>query len=65
MLRDQGAIISPSSLLVSESASLILPVHQAVDTAREILRGAGKIGTTGRGIGPAYEDSCSPSSPVW
>ena len=56
MLRDQGAIISPSSLLVSESASLILPVHQAVDTARETLRGAGKIGTTGRGIGPAYED---------
>ncbi|MEK9710547.1 MAG: adenylosuccinate synthase, partial [Alphaproteobacteria bacterium] len=39
-----------------ESAALILPVHQAVDAAREALRGAQKIGTTGRGIGPAYED---------
>ena len=56
ILRDQGVIISPSNLLVSESASLILPVHQAVDVAREALRGARKIGTTGRGIGPAYED---------
>ena len=56
ILRSQGAAISPASLLVSESAALILPVHQAVDAAREALRGAGKIGTTGRGIGPAYED---------
>jgi len=56
ILRGQGAAISPASLLVSESAALILPVHQAVDAAREALRGAGKIGTTGRGIGPAYED---------
>ena len=53
ILRDQGVAISPASLLVSESAALILPVHQAVDAAREALRGAGKIGTTGRGIGPA------------
>ena len=56
ILRDQGATITPQSLLVSESAALILPVHQAVDTAREAIRGSGKIGTTGRGIGPAYED---------
>ena len=56
ILRDQGVCISPSNLVVSESASLILPVHQAVDAARETLRGAAKIGTTGRGIGPAYED---------
>ena len=56
ILRSQGAAISPASLLVSESAALILPVHQAVDAAREASRGAGKIGTTGRGIGPAYED---------
>ncbi|MDB0016551.1 adenylosuccinate synthase [Alphaproteobacteria bacterium] len=56
ILRSQGAAISPASLLVSESAALILPVHQAVDAAREALRGADKIGTTGRGIGPAYED---------
>ena len=56
ILRDQGATITPQSLLVSESAALILPVHQAVDAAREAMRGSGKIGTTGRGIGPAYED---------
>jgi len=56
LLRSQGAEITPQTLLVSESAALILPVHQAVDAAREALRGAQKIGTTGRGIGPAYED---------
>ena len=56
ILRDKGAIITPQSLLVSESAALILPVHQAVDAAREAMRGNWKIGTTGRGIGPAYED---------
>ena len=56
LLRGQGADISPDSLLISESAALILPVHQAVDSAREAMRGKQKIGTTGRGIGPAYED---------
>ncbi len=56
VLRDLGTSITPASLIVSESASLILPVHQSVDAAREVLRGADKIGTTGRGIGPAYED---------
>ena len=56
LLRAQGADITPRTLLVSESAALILPVHQAVDAAREALRGEQKIGTTGRGIGPAYED---------
>ena len=56
LLRSQGADITPQTLLVSESAALILPVHQAVDAAREALRGEQKIGTTGRGIGPAYED---------
>ena len=56
LLREQGAQISPETLIVSDTAALILPVHQAVDHAREALRGAGKIGTTGRGIGPAYED---------
>ncbi len=48
-----------SRLLISESCPLILPFHVAVDHARETLRetsGAGKIGTTGKGIGPAYED---------
>ena len=56
LLRLQGAEITPQTLLVSDSAPLILPVHQAVDAAREALRGEQKIGTTGRGIGPAYED---------
>ena len=45
-----------SRLSVSEAATLILPYHVAIDQARERRRGAGKIGTTGRGIGPAYED---------
>ena len=56
LLRDQGAEISPDTLVVSDTAALILPLHQASDHAREAMRGAGKIGTTGRGIGPAYED---------
>ena len=56
LLRDQGAEISPDTLVVSDTAALILPRRQAVDHAREAMRGAGKIGTTGRGIGPAYED---------
>ena len=56
LLRSQGADITPQTLLVSDSAALILPVHKAVDAAREALRGEQKIGTTGRGIGPAYED---------
>jgi adenylosuccinate synthase len=43
-------------LLISESCTLILPVHVAIDQAREKARGAKAIGTTGRGIGPAYED---------
>ncbi len=55
-LRGQGASISPETFVVSESVTLILPIHQMVDHAREAIRGADKIGTTGRGIGPAYED---------
>ena len=55
-LQSQGVQISPVNLLLSETATLILPVHAQVDKAREVLRGSGKIGTTGRGIGPAYED---------
>ncbi len=43
-------------LFVSEACPLILPYHIAIDNAREIARGAKAIGTTGRGIGPAYED---------
>lgn len=46
-------------LRISEACPLILPVHAALDRARETRRGAGAIGTTGRGIGPAYEDKVS------
>lgn len=45
-----------SRLRISEACPLILPYHSALDNAREAARGAGKIGTTGRGIGPSYED---------
>src|SRR5215211_7132935 len=45
-----------SRLKISEACPLILPHHAALDHAREAAKGAGKIGTTGRGIGPAYED---------
>ena len=55
-IRDKGVFITPESLQVAENATLILPVHSAVDRAREEARGDAKIGTTGRGIGPAYED---------
>ena len=56
ILRSQGVEITPDNLIISDNVTLILPIHQKVDLAREALRGAGKIGTTGRGIGPAYED---------
>ena len=55
-LRGMGVSITPESLILAENATLILPVHSAVDRARELAKGAAKIGTTGRGIGPAYED---------
>ena len=55
-IREKGVDITPESLLVAENCPLILPLHGAVDRAREEARGASKIGTTGRGIGPAYED---------
>lgn len=45
-----------SRLLISEACALILPIHVAIDQAREKAKGAKAIGTTGRGIGPAYED---------
>jgi adenylosuccinate synthase len=48
-----------SRLKVSEACPLILPYHAALDRAREAARGAAKIGTTGRGIGPAYEDKAA------
>ncbi|WP_199553511.1 adenylosuccinate synthase [Sandaracinobacteroides hominis] len=55
-LREQGVKISPENLMVAESCPLILPFHRDLDALREDASGAGKIGTTRRGIGPAYED---------
>ena len=55
-VRAQGLDVTPQSLRIAENAALILPVHGAIDRAREVARGERKIGTTGRGIGPAYED---------
>ena len=52
----KGVKVTPGSLRVAENATLILPSHGQLDRAREEARGAYKIGTTGRGIGPAYED---------
>jgi adenylosuccinate synthase len=52
----QGVEISPDNLKIAENAALILPLHRELDQAREEARGKSKIGTTGRGIGPAYED---------
>jgi adenylosuccinate synthase len=55
-IRAKGVEISPENLIIAENAALILPVHSQLDTATEASRGKAKIGTTGRGIGPAYED---------
>jgi adenylosuccinate synthase len=55
-IRDQGVEITPANLQVSELCPLILPLHSELDGLREDASGAGKIGTTRRGIGPAYED---------
>jgi adenylosuccinate synthase len=52
----QGLKVTPENLRIAENVPLILPLHPALDKAREVARGAAKIGTTGRGIGPAYED---------
>jgi len=58
-LRQQGHLQDNGQLRISEQAHLIMPYHKAIDQARERMRGAGKIGTTGRGIGPTYEDKAA------
>jgi adenylosuccinate synthase len=55
-LTRKGVSIGPENLSLSEKAHLIMPYHKTVDTAREAAKGKDKIGTTGRGIGPCYED---------
>jgi adenylosuccinate synthase len=55
-LKEQGVAVSRENLRIAENATLILPLHRELDLIREAAAGASKIGTTGRGIGPAYED---------
>ena len=55
-LAGQGVAISPENLMIAENTPLILPVHSELDHSRESSNVVAKIGTTGRGIGPAYED---------
>ena len=55
-IREMGVDVSPANLRVADNAALILPLHGELDRLREDASGAAKIGTTGRGIGPAYED---------
>jgi len=58
-LASKGVDVSPDKLKVSEKAHLIMPYNKAVDHARERMKGDKKIGTTGRGIGPCYEDKAT------
>lgn len=55
-IRAQNIEINPDNLMIAENTPLILPIHGELDRAREIQNSIAKIGTTGRGIGPAYED---------
>ena len=55
-IKKQGIKVDSNNLIISESANLILPFHKHIDEIREDVAGKGKIGTTKRGIGPAYED---------
>ena len=55
-LKQSGYLQNPKQLMISDSATILLPFHKAIDAARETALSEGKIGTTGKGIGPAYED---------
>lgn len=55
-LRNRGVALSPENFNVSAQAHIIMPYHKTIDAAREEKKGNSKIGTTGRGIGPCYED---------
>ena len=58
-LAEKGIDVGPDKIKISEKAHVIMPYHQAVDHAREKMKGDKKIGTTGRGIGPCYEDKAT------
>ncbi|MEO0690645.1 MAG: adenylosuccinate synthase [Pseudomonadota bacterium] len=55
-LESQGVSITDDNFAIADNCPLILPIHRDLDALRETAAGKGKIGTTGRGIGPAYED---------
>ena len=55
-VRGQGLVIEPHNLVIADNAVMVLPLHRDIDKAREDRAGANKIGTTARGVGPAYED---------
>jgi adenylosuccinate synthase len=59
MLRDAGVTITPERLWISDAVQLITPAHRLLDRAKDAALGKAAIGTTGRGIGPAYEDKAS------
>ena len=58
-LTRRGIDVGPEKLKISEKAHIIMPYHQQIDLAREKIKGDKKIGTTGRGIGPCYEDKAT------
>ena len=58
-LTERGVDCGPEKLVVSERAQVIMPYHQQIDLGREKMKGKDKIGTTGRGIGPSYEDKAT------
>lgn len=58
-LNEKGVDCGPDKLVISERAQVIMPYHKQIDQGREKLKGKDKIGTTGRGIGPAYEDKAT------
>jgi adenylosuccinate synthase len=58
-VKSQGYFENDSALIISQNAHLIMPYHKQIDLAREHKKGKNKIGTTGRGIGPAYEDKAA------
>ncbi|RZB32103.1 MAG: adenylosuccinate synthase [Desulfobacteraceae bacterium Eth-SRB1] len=58
-LKSNGIEVGPDNLKISERAHIIMPYHKEIDHARERLKGDKKIGTTGRGIGPSYEDKAT------
>jgi len=58
-LKNKGIDVGPDRLKISEKAHIIMPYHKQIDLAREKMKGDDKIGTTGRGIGPCYEDKAT------